>query len=212
MSVRRLLHRLRRLPVSVGYYRGPILMSDLRKAWVRFRNPDVTIVFGRHTYLGPGFSLHAPYGGSFVTGRRVEFRRGYRAELSGPESSIRFGDDCVCTYDVIMQCGRVIHVGDRVMFGQSTLVVDGNHRYRDLDVPMLQQGYDYRPVHIEDDATITTKCTIIAPIGQRAFVGANTLVTRPVRAFTVVGGVPARELEYFGPEPAYSEANSDRSG
>src|SRR4051794_8696341 len=122
--VRRVLRRARRLPVSIGYFRGPLVMSRLRKAWVRFRNPDVHICFGAHTYLGPGFSLHAPFGGTFVTGERVEFRRKYRAELAGPESKIEIGSGTVCTYDVIMQCGRTISIGERCMFGQATLVVD----------------------------------------------------------------------------------------
>ena len=52
------------------------------------------------------------------------------------------------------------------MFGQSTIVVDGHHRFRDLDKPMLEQGYDFHAVRIEDDATVTTKCTIIADLGH----------------------------------------------
>ena len=199
---RRLLARLRRVPISIGYYRGPMLMSRLRKWWVLMRNPDADIRFGEGTYLGPGFSLHAPFGGTFVTGRGVEFRRNFRAELGGPDSRIEFGSRCVCTYDVLMQCGTSITIGDRCMFGQATLVVDGNHRFRDLDRPMLEQGYDFRSIHIDDDVTITTKCTIIADVGRRAFVGANAVVTRPIPAYTVAGGVPARPIDYFGPEDA----------
>ena len=99
-----------------------------------------------------------------------------------------------------MQCGTSITIGERCMFGQSTLVVDGNHRFRDLDVPMLQQGYDFTPIRIADDATITTKCTIIADVGQRALVAANAVVTRPVPAYSVAAGVPARVIDYFGPD------------
>jgi acetyltransferase-like isoleucine patch superfamily enzyme len=99
--------------------------------------------------------------------------------------------------------------GRRVMAGQSTQFADGNHRFRDLDRPMLEQGYDFRPLTIADDVTIHSKCTIVNSIGERAVVGANALVTRPVPAFTVVGGVPARVLDYFGPpgsEPAELQA------
>jgi acetyltransferase-like isoleucine patch superfamily enzyme len=88
------------------------------------------------------------------------------------------------------------------MFGQSTIVVDGNHRFRDLTKPMLAQGYELRPIRIGDDATITTKCTIIADVGQRAFVGANSVVTKDVPPYTVVAGVPAKVIEEFGPSPA----------
>lgn len=196
---RRLARRARRLPVTIGYFRGPLLASRLRKRWVKLRNPHGTVVFGPNTYLGPGFSLHMPFGGRFVTGERVEFRRNFRAELAGAESVIEIGSRSVFTYDVLIQCGTTIRIGERCMFGQSTIVIDGNHRYRDLDRPMLEQGYDFRPIVIADDATITSKCTIINDVGTRAFVGANAVVTRPVPAYTVAGGVPARPIDYFGP-------------
>jgi acetyltransferase-like isoleucine patch superfamily enzyme len=74
---------------------------------------------------------------------------------------------------------------------------------------MLEQGYDFNPLRIEDDATITTKCTIMADIGRRAFIGANAVVTKPVPPYTVAVGAPARPIEYFGPPgeaPAELEA------
>lgn len=184
---------------------GPWLMSWLRRRWAIWRNPTATIVFQGPVYCGPGFSLHMPRGGTFVVGPGVEFRRNFRAELAGPDARITIGGASVFTYDVIIQCSSSIEIGDHVMFGQATLVVDGNHRFRELDRPMLEQGYDLRPVRIADHVTVTTKCTIIADIGERAFIGANTVITRPVPAFCVVTGAPARVVDYFGPpggEPA----------
>ncbi|HEU4979338.1 MAG TPA: acyltransferase [Solirubrobacteraceae bacterium] len=192
----------RPLRVSLLYFRGPIWMSALRKWWVRFRNPHATIRFGRHTYLGPGFSLHMPFGGTFETGEMVEFRRNFRAEFGAPDTCITFGERCVCTYDVIMQCTTSIDVGARCQFGQATMVVDGQHRFRDIDRPMLEQGYDFTPIRIEDDAVITTKCTIMASIGTRAFIGAGAVVTKPVPPYVVAAGVPARVLASFAPAEA----------
>jgi acetyltransferase-like isoleucine patch superfamily enzyme len=142
-----------------------------------------------------------PFGGTFVTGEAVEFRRKFRCEVMG-DARVTIGDMSVFTYDVIMQCGKSIEIGKRVMFGQCTLVVDGNHRFRDLDKPMLEQGYAFRPLRIEDDATITTKCTIIHQVGMRAFVGANSVVSRPIPAYCVAVGNPARVVDYFGPPGA----------
>jgi len=187
-----------RIAVSAGYYRGPRYMSELRKLWVKLRNPHADIRFGKYTYLGPGFSLHMPHGGTFITGQAVEFRRKFRCEVMG-DARVAIGDLAVFTYDVIIQCGKSIEIGKRVMFGQCTLVVDGNHRFRDLDKPMLEQGYDFRPLRIEDDATITTKCTIIHQVGKRAFVGANSVVSRPIPPYCVAVGNPARVVDYFGP-------------
>jgi acetyltransferase-like isoleucine patch superfamily enzyme len=191
------------------YVGGPRLMSRLRKRWVVLRHPWADISFTEPVYLGPRFSLHMPHGGTFRVGPGVEFRRGFRAEI-GPDARIEIGAGSVFTYDVLMQCSTSIVVGERCMFGQATIVIDGNHRFRDLDRPMLAQGYDFTPITIADDATVTTKCTIIADLGERAFIGANSVVTRPVPPFCVAAGIPARLLDYFGP-PGGEPAELDRS-
>jgi acetyltransferase-like isoleucine patch superfamily enzyme len=180
------------------------MMSWLRRQWVLFRNPQAHIEFAERVYLGPGFSLHMPRGGTFIVGRDVEFRRGFRAEV-GEGGRITIGPGCYFTYDPILSCDTSIEIGARCGIGQSTYIVDGSHRYRDLDTPFLEQGYDYRAITIEDDVQIHSKCTIINNLGRRAIIAANAVVTKPIPAYCVAGGVPARVIEYFGPpgeEPA----------
>ncbi len=193
--VRSFLHWL---PARVSYQWGPRLMSFLRKHWVLARHPHADIRFGHHVYLGPGFSLHIPGPGSFIVGDWVEFRRDFRAEVDGA-GRITIGSGCVFTYFVLVQCSTTIEIGERCTFGQSTIVLDAQHRFRDLTRPMLQQGYDFNPIKIEEDATTTSKCTIMADIGRRAFIGAGAVVTKPVPAYTVAVGAPARAIDYFGP-------------
>ena len=216
LELLRALGRRTGLPVTIGYVRGPQWMSRVRKARVLFRNPHADIRFGPGSYLGPGFSLHMPYGGTFVAGAGTEFRRNFRAELGGPTSTITIGDGSIFTYDAIIQCDTSITIGERCTFGQATMMVDGNHRYRDPDRPVLDQGYDYRPLRIDDLVTSMSKVTIIADIGRRAVIGANAVVTRRVPAYSLAAGVPARVIDYFGPAeaapPEASVANSDRSG
>lgn len=194
-GVRRLGHWL---AYWIGYQRGPRLASWLRQRWVILRHPQAQIRFGRNVYLGPRFSLFIPEDGSFIVGDGVEFRRDFRAEVTGT-GRITIGSGTRCTYSVLMQCSTSIDIGERCMFGQTTIIVDGQHRFRDLARPMLEQGYDFSPIKIEDDAVITTKCTIMADVGRRAFVGANSVVTKPIPPYTVAIGAPARPVEYFGP-------------
>lgn len=163
------------------------------------RNPQAEIRFGKFVYLGPGFSLHMPYGGTFIAGDGVEFRRGFRAEIAGPQGRVVIGPESVFSYYALVQCSTSIEFGARSGIGQSTIVVDGNHRFRDLTRPTLEQGYDYRPIRIGDGAAVMSKCTIIADVGERAVIGANSVVTKPIPAFSLAAGVPASVLEYFGP-------------
>ncbi len=178
---------------------GPLVMSWLRKRWAMFRNPHAKIEFTGPVYVGPGFSLDMPRGGTLIVGPGVEFRRNFRAEFGGPDARITIGRMAVFTYDVVIQCSSSIDIGAHCQFGQASLVVDGNHRFKDLDRPMLAQGYDLTPLRIADHATVTTKCTIVADIGERTFIGANSVVSRPLPAFCLAAGAPARVLEYFGP-------------
>ena len=201
---------VRWLPMRIGYVHGPRLMSWLRKRWVLLRHPHANISFGKGVYLGPRFSLFIPHEGSFIVGDRVEFRRDFRAEVSGT-GRVTIGSDCVFTYSVLIQCSTTIDIGERCHFGQTTILLDGQHRFRDLSRPMLDQGYDFNSLVIEDDAVITTKCSVMANVGTRAFVGANAVVTRPVPPYTVAVGAPARPIDYFGPPGGEPEVLSTRA-
>ena len=194
----RVARKARRLIIRTVYFRGPVLASALRKRWAKLKNPNATIEFGKHTYCGPGFSLHMPFGGTFITGERVEFRRKFRAEV-GKDGRIEIGTGSYLTYDVIISCDTVISIGERCGLGQSTYVADGSHKYKDLGEEFLKQGYDYRAIRIENDAQIHSKCTIVNSIGYRAVIGANAVVSREIPPYCLAAGVPARVIDYFGP-------------
>jgi acetyltransferase-like isoleucine patch superfamily enzyme len=195
----------------LGYFVLPPVASSLRKWWVKVRNPHADIVFHKSSYVGPGFSLYMPYGGHFIVGPAVEFRRGFRAELQGPDARIEIGAFSRFTYDVLIQCSTSITIGEHCMFGQNAFLVDGNHKFRDLQAPMLEQGYEFRPLRIEDDVTVLTKCTILADLGQRVMVAAGAVVNKPAPAFCVVGGIPARVLDYYGPPGSEPPELAERS-
>src|SRR5579885_2010806 len=125
------MRRVKSLRVRLLYLPGPgpRLMSWLRKRWVLFRNPHAHIEFRGPAYLGPGFSLDMPRGGTFIVGPGVEFRRGFRAEFGSAETRITIGELAAFTYDVLIQCTTSIDIGERCQFGQATIVLDGQHRF-----------------------------------------------------------------------------------
>jgi acetyltransferase-like isoleucine patch superfamily enzyme len=85
------------------------------------------------------------------------------------------------------------------VFGQNLMLADGNHKFRDYTKHLLDQGYDFNPIEIGDNAIVTSKCTVLASIGEGAVIGANSVVTKPVPAYCLAAGAPAKVLEYFGP-------------
>jgi acetyltransferase-like isoleucine patch superfamily enzyme len=184
-------------------------MSELRKRWVLFRHPHATVRFGKNVYLGPGFSLHIPDNGTFIVGDDVEFRRNFRGEITGP-GRIIIGNGCYFTYDVILACSTLIEIGERCGLGNECAVYDADHRFRDTSIPFLDQGFDFHEIHIADDAQVHQLCTILADIGERAVIGANSVISRPIPPYVLAVGAPARPIDYFGPPGGEPEELKER--
>jgi acetyltransferase-like isoleucine patch superfamily enzyme len=187
-----------RLPWRLRYRHGARLASSARRILIRATHRHCHVEFQGPVRLGPGFSLEIPDRGTLIVGPGVDFRRGFVCEISG-DGRIEIGAGSIFTSHALVQCSTTIRIGRRCVFGQATMIADGNHRFRDHTRHLLDQGYEFRPIHIGDGAIVTSKCTILNDVGDGAVVGANSVVTRPVPAHCLVGGVPARVLEYFGP-------------
>ena len=196
--LRRSLQQRRRIPWELRYRWGAWMASRARQQLIKATHLHCDVRFGEDVLVGPDFSLEIPDTGHLHIGDGVQFRRGFHCEIAG-DGRVSIGTGSVFTAYGLIQCSTSIDIGVRCMFGQSTIIVDGNHRFRDPNLPLAAQGYDFDPVHIGDDATIMTKCTIINDIGEHAVIAANSVVTKPIPAYCLAGGTPARVLEYFGP-------------
>lgn len=88
----------------------------------------------------------------------------------------------------------MVHVGDRVAIAPRVTLVVSSRPNNSRIAPFAPAHHG--PVVIEDDAWLGTGAVIMpnVTIGEGAVVGANSVVTRDVRPYTIVAGVPAREL------------------
>ncbi len=90
-----------------------------------------------------------------------------------------------------------VTIGNDVMMGPECMIFTSNHGMSDLTVPMWRQPSSQpRPVVIGDDVWIGARVTILpgVHIGRGSVIGAGSVVTRDVEAYSVVGGNPARKL------------------
>jgi len=193
--------RWQRLPWQLRYRTGPRWASELRRRVILATHRHCHVEFRGPVRLGPGFALDISGDGTFIVGKAVDFRRDFVCEISG-SGRVTIGDFTTFTYNSVIQCTTSIDVGSGCSLG-SVLLADGNHRFRDFDRPMKEQGYDHRPLRIGDGAVVMSNCVVLADIGDRAVVGANSVVTRPVPPYCLAVGAPARVVEYFGPPDLY---------
>jgi acetyltransferase-like isoleucine patch superfamily enzyme len=107
------------------------------------------------------------------------------------DAVVRIGAGTVFTYNVVIQATVEVTIGKRCLFANGASVVDSKHAFRDADLARL----DFAPVRVGDDVWVASKATVAADVGDRAVIGAGSVVTRPIDPFTVAAGAPARALE-----------------
>ena len=91
------------------------------------------------------------------------------------------------------------HIGRDVMMGEGCVVITRNHGHSRTDIPMRLQGFEpERPVWIEDDVWIGDRVTILpgVRVGRGSILAAGAVVVKNVPEYAVVGGVPARVIQY----------------
>jgi acetyltransferase-like isoleucine patch superfamily enzyme len=116
------------------------------------------------------------------------------AQLSPQAGFINIGADCTIHPLCVMLGEGGIDIGNDVRIATSTIIVSSNHLYHDRNTPIWKQGMSANGVSIGNDIWIGANCTILdgVRVGDGAVIAAGAVVTKDVKEFTVVGGVPAK--------------------
>ena len=91
-----------------------------------------------------------------------------------------------------------VSIGNNTMIGAYTVINSGSHIFKDITVPIRDQGHTIAPIVIEDDVWIGTH-VVITPgvvIGKGAVIGAGSIVTKSIPAYAVAAGCPATVRYY----------------
>src|SRR5438105_12053228 len=117
---------LRRLPWRLRYGLGGRVTSTTRRLMVQATHLHCHVEFQGPVRIGPGFAVDIPDRGTFIVGPGVDFRRGFVCEISG-EGRVVVGAGSIFTSTALIQCSTSIEIGRRCIFGQATMIADGNH-------------------------------------------------------------------------------------
>jgi acetyltransferase-like isoleucine patch superfamily enzyme len=93
-------------------------------------------------------------------------------------------------FTIVHQCD----IGNFVLIGERCTFLGGSrqHSFERTDVPMALQGGKRRRISIGDDCWIGSHAVVMDDVATGSVVAAAAVVTQPVPARTIVGGVPAR--------------------
>jgi len=164
------------------------------------RHPE-RVHLGRDVRFGPNtvLLLMTTYPGGWMRhpdGDHVEHRF---------DPQLRIGDRVTVTYGLHVTVYDRVTIGDDVMFAGNVYIEDGTHARRRGDVAYKYQGIErIAPVSIGHGAWIGQNAVILpgVRVGDRAIIGANTVVTRDVPDACIAVGAPARIVRRWDSDTA----------
>jgi acetyltransferase-like isoleucine patch superfamily enzyme len=143
-------------------------------------------------------------------GNSISLRRGAWLNVADEnpegEPAIIIEDNCAIGTDSIISAKNRIHIEHDVLIAQSVLIVDHNHEYEDINVPIVKQGItEGGRIRIGQGSWIAHGAAILCPkgeltIGRNCIVAANSVVTRSIPDYSLVAGLPARIIRQYDPE------------
>jgi acetyltransferase-like isoleucine patch superfamily enzyme len=113
----------------------------------------------------------------------------------GPESGIVLGADVSLNYNCYIDGSGGVDIGRGTIIGPNSVILSSSHRI-DQQLPVNASGKRFCAVSIGEDVWVGAS-TVLLPgrtIGDRAVIGAGSIVTHDVGPGSVVGGNPARPL------------------
>ena len=116
-------------------------------------------------------------------------------------SNISLGDGVLVNRNSMLDDRGPIEVGAYTMISAGTTIETHTHPFDNFERPIAYSGRGLAPVRIGANSVIGYNVVVMAgsTIGYRAIVGANSVVTKDVPDYTVVGGVPAKVIKEIKP-------------
>lgn len=119
------------------------------------------------------------------------------------EAKIIIDDHCVVNAQSVISAKNNIHLECDVMVSACALIMDHNHAYENIALPIKAQGLTVGgTIRIEQGCWIGHGAAIVCGqgelvIGRNSVVAANALVTRSFPPYSVIVGNPARLARQF---------------
>lgn len=90
-----------------------------------------------------------------------------------------------------------ITIGDDVSIAHAVTILSVNHNYSDKNIPIKNQGINFKETIIMNDVWIGAKASILAgtKVSEGTIVATGAIVTKDTISYAIVGGVPASVIK-----------------
>lgn len=155
------------------------------------------ITAGQSVYIGKHCSLKGKH---HITLDDSVTVRPYTQIWSG--GTVRIGKGSEIGERCRISIANSLDIGEKVLLSPNVYITDCDHEYRDINVPVIDQGIVQRGqmVSIGEGSYIGINAVIVGnvKIGKHCVIGANSVVTKDVPDYCVAVGSPAKVIRKMG--------------
>ena len=152
---------------------------------------------GKNIYIGKKCTLK---GGKNIILEDSAVVRPYTQIWSGG-GTIRIGKGSEIGERCRISITNSLVIGEKVLFSPNVYITDCDHEYRNLEIPVIDQGIVQRGqrVFIGKASYIGINTVIVGnvEIGKHCVIGANSVVTKDLPDYCVAVGSPAKVIKYI---------------
>lgn len=150
------------------------------------------ILINKKTFIGKGARLTA-LKGALIDVRGV-YIKDYAHIYAGVNACIRIGNNAQVGMFNVLVAKEKITIGENTLLAEFVSIRDQDHDLDDLD------NFKILPVTIGTGVWLGGKVTVTkgVNIGDKAVIGANSVVTRDIEEKSVAVGSPARVIKKIG--------------
>jgi len=112
------------------------------------------------------------------------------------KGTIEIGDNSIISDHVSIMADSKVTIGTDCSIASFTFVIDSNHQLA-KDRLIHEQPKDTQPIEIGNDVWISASCVVMpgAKIEDGAVIGANSVVSTEIPAYSIALGYPARPIK-----------------
>ncbi len=92
-----------------------------------------------------------------------------------------------------------VTIGNDVRLAQNVVLSGLNHNYKDISLPISEQGITTSPIVVMDETWIGSNSVILpgVTIGKHCVIAAGSVVTKSISDYCIAAGNPARILKQY---------------
>lgn len=163
---------------------------------------------GNDVFIHPSCEVASETAMYICIGNNVKIEKDVWINIEDPHGQqplLILADGCRLNRRCMISAKNHIYIGRNVIFGASVLLMDHNHAYEDVNVPIIHQGVTPGgSIRIEDGCWIGFGAAIVSNennivIGRNSVIGANSVVSKSIPPYSVVSGNPGRVVRQYDP-------------